>query len=238
MHKDINWKELGVFTQESTFNELLIVYVMFILVFTVAYYLNKMYFPSFVMLVCGKESPYFELDQKGRNEYHSRNIADFHSVISAPLAVYACFFACDSPNENIFSSFECIMKPQRSQLWLIAISSAYVTYDLWLCIYELGYTLKKGGDFIAHHAVGIMGAACVLVSGRFNVALSCGQLMSEWTGLPMNYRWRMLKHKQGEGMHFMAVNVVFFFSYIFCRIAFMGSLLIRNVQVQRSFDIF
>ena len=87
---------------------------MFTLGFTVFYYLNKMYFPSIVMAVSGKESAFFELDQKGRNEYHSRNVADFHSYISAPLAVYACFFACDNPNENIFSSYECIMKPQRS----------------------------------------------------------------------------------------------------------------------------
>ena len=54
----------------------------------------------------------------------------------------------------------------------------------------------------------------------------------------MNHRWRMLKHKQGEGMSFMVVNALFFLSYIFCRIVFMGTLLIRNVQVQRSFDIF
>ena len=101
-------------------------------------------------------------------------MADFHSCISAPLALYSCFFVCDDPEQNIWSSYECIQKPQRSQLWLICISTGYVTYDLWVCIFELGYTMAKGGDFIVHHIVGVLGAITVLVSGRFNVALSCG----------------------------------------------------------------
>eukprot|EP00354_Favella_ehrenbergii_P004751 CAMPEP_0170463564 /NCGR_PEP_ID=MMETSP0123-20130129/8633_1 /TAXON_ID=182087 /ORGANISM="Favella ehrenbergii, Strain Fehren 1" /LENGTH=132 /DNA_ID=CAMNT_0010729037 /DNA_START=168 /DNA_END=563 /DNA_ORIENTATION=+ len=132
------------------------------------------------MALSGEKSPYFSLDEKARREYHSRNVADLHGLISAPLAIYSIFLVCDEPGQNIFSSYECIMKPQRSQIWLIAISSAYVTYDLWLCIFELGYTLQKGGDFIAHHVVGLLGAISVLISGRFNVALSCGQLVSEW----------------------------------------------------------
>lgn len=120
------------------------------------------------------------------------------------------------------------MKPQKSQLWLIAISAGYVTYDLWLCIWELGYTMAKGGDFIMHHIVGLLGAITVLISGRFNVALSCGQLVSEFTGLAMNTRWRMLKHKMTEGPLFMLVNALFFFGYLFARIVFMAMLLLRN----------
>lgn len=54
------------------------------------------------------------------------------------------------------------------------ISAGYVTYDLYLCIFELGYSLKSGIDFLLHHVVGLVGAVAVLVSGRFNVALSCG----------------------------------------------------------------
>ena len=66
------------------------------------------------------------------------------------------------------------------------ISTGYVTYDLILCVFELGYTLKQGGDFILHHIVGMIGAYAVLVCGRFNVALSAGNLVSEWTSFPMN----------------------------------------------------
>jgi len=113
-----------------------------------------------------------------------------------------------------------------------------VTYDLWVCTAELGYTMAKGGDFIMHHVVGLLGAVAVMISGRFNVALSCGQLVSEWTGFFMNARWRMLKHKQAEGTLYMVVNFLFFFGYIVARIVFMAMLLIRNVQVQYRFDIF
>ena len=237
-NSEIDWKEFGVFTSQSMFNEVLVVYVLATLFFFVAYFLNKMYFPGIMMALNGDKSPYFALDEKNRREYHSRNVADIHGLISGPLAVYSTFFVCDESSENIFSNYECIMKPQRSQIWLIAISSAYVTYDLWLCIYELGYTMKKGGDFIMHHLVGLLGALTVLVSGRFNVALSCGQLISEFTGFPMNWRWRMLKHKMTEGFGFMLVNAIFFFGYFFCRIVFMAMLLLRNVQVQYRFSIF
>jgi len=113
-----------------------------------------------------------------------------------------------------------------------------VTYDLWLCICELDYTLKKGGDFIFHHVVGLVGAITVLISGRFNVALSCGQLVSEWTGFPMNWRWRMLKHKNTKGSSFIVVNAFFFIGYIITRVVFMACLLHRNYQVQYRFDIF
>ena len=154
------------------------------------------------------------------------------------MSAYAVFFACDDPSTNIFSSQQCLMKPQRSQLWLIAISTGYVTYDLGLCILELGYTMKKGGDFIIHHVVGIIGALAVLVSGRFNVALSAGNLFSEWTSFPMNQRWRMIKHGQGEGVVYMLVNAIFFFGYIAARVVFMLVLILRNYQIQHQFDIF
>ena len=113
----------------------------------------------------------------------------------------------------------------------ICIGAGYVTYDLWLCIFVLDYNLKSGVDFLIHHVVGLIGAVAVLIAGRFNVALSCGQIVSEWTSFPMNFRWRMLKHKQTTGMAFMAMNVWFFFGYIACRMVFMGTLLLRNYQI-------
>ena len=226
--EQINWKELGVLTEETTFNEILIIYIFSTLGFILFYYVVKMYFSSFMMAVLGKDSHYFGLQEKAKREYYSRVVADLHSAISAPLSTYVCFYCCDDPNENIFSSTECLLKPHRLQVIVIAISTGYVTYDTFICIKELDYTLKSGGDFIAHHIVGIIGALAVLVAGRSNVALSAGNLVSEWTSFVMNQRWRMLKHKQTEGLPFLAVNALFFMSYIICRIVFMGTLLLRN----------
>lgn len=56
---EINWEELGVFTSRTTFNELLVVYILATLLFTVLYFLNKMYFPEIIMALCGESSPYF-----------------------------------------------------------------------------------------------------------------------------------------------------------------------------------
>ena len=129
------------------------------------------------------------------------------------------------------------MTPHRAQLYLIAISTGYVTYDTYICIAELGYSMSNGADFIAHHIVGIVGAFCVIVAGRFSVALSAGNLVSEWTSFSMNQRWRMLKHKQTNGLPFMIVNIIFFFGYICARIVFMAMLLLRNYQIQSNFKI-
>ena len=120
---------------------------------------------------------------------------------------------------------------------MIAISTGYVTYDVFICVLELGYTLSNGGDFIAHHIVGIIGALCVVVAGRFNVALSAGNLFSEWTSFAMNHRWRMLKHKRTEGALFILVNAIFFGGYVIARVFFMAWLLFRNYQIQQVFAI-
>ena len=233
----IDWKQIGVFDKEGVAMELLVIYCMATIGFTAFYYVNKMFFPSLMHACAGPEGYFFGLDDKNKREYFSRNVADLHALIAAPLSYYVCFHICDDPNQSIFSSQECLMKPQRSQLALIAISTGYVTYDVFICIFELGYTLSKGGDFIAHHIVGIIGALCVVVAGRFNVALSAGNLFSEWTSFPMNYRWRMLKHKQTEGVFFIVVNAIFFGGYVIARVFFMAWLLFRNFQIQQVFAI-
>ena len=110
----IDWKQMGVFTEPETFNQLLVLYIMCTLGFTVFYYMNKMFFPSIVSALAGKDSPYFQLSEMAKREYHSRNVADLHAIITAPLSFYVCFHVCDDPSQNIFSSQECLMKPQWS----------------------------------------------------------------------------------------------------------------------------
>ena len=126
------------------------------------------------------------MKEKEQKEYWSRNIADFHALIAGPMSAYAAFYPCEDETKSIFSSQLCLNTPSRSQIWLIAISTGYVTYDTFICVYELGYSFKKGGDFIAHHIVGIIGAITSLVAGRFCIALSSANLFSEWTTFPMN----------------------------------------------------
>ena len=145
--------------------------------------------------ISGEKNCYFQLSEKHKKEYWSRNIADLHALIAGPMALYAAFHACDDDSKSIFSSQQCLNTPARPQIWLIAISSGYVTYDTFICLYELGYGLKVGSDFIVHHILGIFGAVTSLIAGQFCIALSSANLISEWTTFPMNQRWRMLKHK-------------------------------------------
>ena len=234
----IDWKQFGVFTEgEETVAELGYIFVIFTVGFSVLYYMNKALFPMLMHATAGPDGHFFKLDEKNKREYYSRNVADIHAWIAAPLSLYCVFYICDDPTQSIFTSQECLMKPQKAQLYLIAISTAYVTYDVIFCVIELGYTMRNGGDFIAHHIVGIIGALCVLVAGRFNVALSAGNLVSEWTASAMNFRWRMLKHKMTDGFPFLLINAVFFGSYVVARVFFMAWLLYRNYQIQQVFAI-
>lgn len=108
------------------------------------------------------------------------------------LSTYSVYGVCENPNDDIFTSDECIMKPTKAQCYLVAISSAYCVYDLYIILFKIGGGFAPNADFIFHHIVGLLGALGVIVVGRFNVALSCGNLVSELSNFFMNMRWHML----------------------------------------------
>ena len=93
--EQIDWKQFGVITEDTSVNEYLVVYIVSTLIFTVFYFLNKMFLPGVMRTIFGEKGAFFSLSEKGRNDYCSRNVADLHSLISGPLAIYCSFFACD-----------------------------------------------------------------------------------------------------------------------------------------------
>lgn len=60
----IDWKKMGVFTDDSMYEQLLIIYVISIIGFFMLYYLSKMIFPTLVRLIAGPESCFFNLNEK------------------------------------------------------------------------------------------------------------------------------------------------------------------------------
>ena len=54
---------MGVFTDSSVFNEILIVYVLSTLGFTVLYYLSKVIFPSILKSISSTENCFFALSE-------------------------------------------------------------------------------------------------------------------------------------------------------------------------------
>lgn len=93
----IDWKKLGVFTNDQMFNELLVIYILSTLGFTVIFYVNKMFFGSLMKLFFGPDNLFFSLPEKSKLEYYSRNVSDLHGLIAGPMSIYACFFSCDDP---------------------------------------------------------------------------------------------------------------------------------------------
>ena len=59
--EQIDWKQMGVFTESGVYNELLITYILSTLGFTVLYYLSKILYPTFVKAVFGPDNCYFTL---------------------------------------------------------------------------------------------------------------------------------------------------------------------------------
>ena len=120
---------------------------------------------------------------------------------------------------------------------MIAFSSGYCLYDIYVCLVEIKFTLDEAKDYIFHHVVGIMGALGVMICGRFTVALSAGNLVSELSNALMNVRWRLLKHKQTEHWAFVPASVTFMICFFFSRVVFMLMLIIRLVDAHHVFDI-
>ena len=89
-------------------------------------------------------------------------------------------------------------------------------------------------DYIIHHVVGILGAIASLIAGRSWIALAAAQLVSEFSNVFMNFRWRMLKHRLTDHFLWLPANFAFMFSYIVCRIIFMAILLWRNYEIHQT----
>lgn len=174
------------------------------------------------------------MNKKTVAEYHSRTVSDLHASAALVLALYSTFMVCDKPNETILSDEQCTITPHKVQLYLIAMSTGYCFADLYFCLVEIRYSFKEGMDYIIHHVVGIVGAIACLITGRSWVSLSAAQLVSEFSNVFMNFRWRMLKHRLTENPLWLPANFTFMFSYIVCRILFMAILLWRNFEMHQS----
>ena len=86
-------------------------------------------------------------------------------------------------------------------------------------------------DFYLHHIISVLGALLVMISGRFCIPVSAGNLVSEFSNAAMNLRWRFLKHKMYDHFLFIPVSSIFMACFIASRGIFMLMLLIRNYEV-------
>ena len=114
---------------------------------------------------------------------------------------------------------------------VIALSSGYCIYDTIICVVDIKWTFKEGFDNYLHHIVSIAGAIGVMISGRFCIPISAGNLVSEFSNAAMNWRWRFLKHKLVDHWLFVPVSVIFMVCFIMSRGVFMLMLLVRNFEI-------
>ena len=113
----------------------------------------------------------------------------------------------------------------------IAFSTGYCIYDTFICVVDIKFTWKEGFDNYFHHIISVAGALGTLMSGRFCVPISAGNLVSEFSNAAMNLRWRFLKHKLYDHFLFIPVSAIFMGCFLLSRGVFMLMLVVRNFEV-------
>ena len=179
-------------------------------------------------MLFSEKSEFHLMPAKVKKEYYSRIVSDLHAIVATCASIYVIYFACENPADTVFTNFECLNDPNQVGLYIIAISSAYCLYDMYICIFEIKFAFHECSDYIFHHTVGLLGAILVIVTGQFPVALSVGNLVSETSNFCMNLRWRLLKHKMTESQWFIASSILFMVVFFFSRVVFMLMLNIRT----------
>jgi len=233
----IDWAELGVFTDKTEVWKLLIIIVGSVQCFYVLYKAIEQAMPAIAAHYGGPDNIYGQMPPKVKSEYVSRIVSDLHSFMALGMSWYGCFYVCEDETKTIFTDYECVMKPSMIQKYVICLSTGYCIYDTLICVFEIKWSFKQGADSYFHHLISVAGALGVLVSGRFCIAISAGNLVSEFSNAAMNLRWRFLKHKLYDSWAFIGVSTLFMVSFIMSRAIFMLMLLIRNYEVQQIFDV-
>lgn len=116
-------------------------------------------------------------------------------------------------------------------IFVCMFSSGYCFYDIFVCIYEIEFTAFECKDYIFHHAVGVFGAALVLVTGQFLVVISVANIVSESSNFLMNIRWRLLKHKMTDSPFFIPVSIAFMIVFFFSRVFYMLMINMRIYEI-------
>lgn len=233
MTKQIDWPALGVFTDDTVLPHLLLLFVAWTIGFLVMFYAFKYFTP----ILLKTAFPAFEkLTPKAKSEYYSRQVSNVHAAFAVFLSVKGVWYSCEDPTQSIFTSEKCLLTPNWTNLNLVVMSSAFCLYDLYICLFEIGYTLNQGGDFIIHHVVGVAGAVTSIALGRQNVPLSAAAILSEASNFAMNIRWFMLKHGFADHWSFLPVSYWFMACFFFSRVVFMLMVFVRNVEAHYLYD--
>ena len=116
-------------------------------------------------------------------------------------------------------------------------SSAYCTYDLIICIFEVKFDWVEMRDYVFHHVVGTLGAQMSVVAGRYMTKFAMSIMLVELSTFFMNMRWRLLKHKMTESKYFVASSVTFMFVFFVTRILYFPMLILRFSQLNQLTDL-
>ena len=79
----------------------------------VTYKLNEWMLLKMNAYIFTDGNEFLKLPDKVKKEYYSRNNSDLHSIIAIFFSVYSVYYACDNPEDSIFTSMDCLMEPKR-----------------------------------------------------------------------------------------------------------------------------
>lgn len=233
----IPWDNLGIFTNDRSnmLHNITAVFLVSMVGFLVLFKACERLLENHGHLVFGPHSEFHKMSKKVKKEYYSRIVSDVHAIASITLSVISTYYSCERPNESIFTSYDCAVKPNVAGLYCIALSSAYCIYDVYVCLVEIEFTMFECRDYIFHHVVGCIGAVLAYTGGHFLPCAACAILISESSNFCMNIRWRLLKHKMTEHWYFIAASMAFMIVFFFSRVFFMLMVVLRCFEINQSF---
>lgn len=154
--------------------------------FLAVFEIFKLIVPSIIMVY----DPFFyRFSDFDKKEYYVRIISTAHGLIAAPIAFYQLLYACEKPDETIFSSFECINTPKPIYVYLVLCSSSYILADLYWTAFVFKYTGWELYEYLWHHLMVFIACITSLILSGFALSLSAMVLIVEISNIFMNLRW-------------------------------------------------
>ena len=135
-YTDATWVELGVFKREGDLSYYIIITWSIVIAFYIIYKMCEYCIPEIMTVV---DPNFANLKEKDKKEYYSRVVSNIHAVAALMLGLKSVFASCDEG--SILTNDECLMVPQKLYLHAILVSTAFCIYDLYVCMFEIQYTL-------------------------------------------------------------------------------------------------
>lgn len=114
----------------------------------------------------------------------------------------------------------CVDNPSLLQSYGVLFFLAYLTVDLYLCLFLIKDTSSGMLQNYVHHALGICGTVAGILCGRMILTLSCATLLTEFSTPFVSLRALLSIHKKTSTTLYLVNGLLMTLSFFVCRVLF------------------